>query len=244
MVVQWPRELWTSQICLYSPWVNEPLCYSCLPAFPLGITSQEAVNLQSRLISFPRSPVQRRASCANKSATYYLKCDLSAVYECRWVAARHLLIFVQELTRLRRRLHLAKKYSLLIHSLEKLQGLDLLEHLSSGGFNRSVRTLLLKVHSSFESSPKTPAKPTNSACRLKTRLISSNPWQPSMFVLSKRIRLIPVCSFANILAQLLNFNTKLSHNPPVISDWFLCSYRYLRLYHLAVKCLTTSTTVC
>lgn len=59
---------------------------------------------------------------------------------------------------------LAKKYFCLIHSLKKPQGLELLEHLSSGGFNRGACALHLKVHSSFESHPKAPAKPTNSAC--------------------------------------------------------------------------------
>lgn len=49
--------------------------FACLSP---GITQQKAVNMQRRLISFPRSPVQKRASCANKSAAHYLKCDLSA----------------------------------------------------------------------------------------------------------------------------------------------------------------------
>lgn len=61
------------------PWVKEPLCYSCLLALPPRITQQKAVNMQSRLISFPRSPVQKRGSvCVNNSAVYHLKCDLSA----------------------------------------------------------------------------------------------------------------------------------------------------------------------
>lgn len=104
--------------------------------------------MQSRLISFPRSPVQKRAPCVN------MRFVCRRVNICRWVAARILLIFAQELTRLCARLHLAKKYFCLIHSLEKPQGLELLEHLSSGGFNRRVCALHLKVHSSFESSPK------------------------------------------------------------------------------------------
>lgn len=118
---------------------------------PPGITQQKAVNMQSRLISFPRSPVQKRAPCVN------MRFVCRRVNICRWVAARISLIFAQELTRLCARLHLAKKYSSLIHSsLEKAPALELLEHLSSGGFNRRVCMLHLKVHSSLESSPKPP----------------------------------------------------------------------------------------
>lgn len=58
----WVKDLYATVVCMPSP----------------GITQQKAVNMQSRLISFPRSLVQKRAPCVNKSAMYHLKCDLSA----------------------------------------------------------------------------------------------------------------------------------------------------------------------
>lgn len=94
--------------------------FGCLS--PSGITQQKAVNMQSRLISFPRSLVQKkRAPRVNKSTVCCRKCDLSAD---GWASADELprgflLIFARELTRLRARLHLAKKYFCLIHSLGK-----------------------------------------------------------------------------------------------------------------------------
>lgn len=87
-----------------------------------------------------------------------------------------LLIFAQELTRLRARLHLAKKYFCLIRRLEKPRGLELLKHLSSGGFNRRMCTQAPQK-STVHLNP-VPVKPANSACRLKKNLIISNPWQP------------------------------------------------------------------
>lgn len=77
-VVWWLKENMNITNLSAFPWVKEPLCYSCLHTFPPGITQQKAVNMQSRLISFPRSLVQKRAPCVNKSAVCHTKCDFCA----------------------------------------------------------------------------------------------------------------------------------------------------------------------
>lgn len=101
---------------------------------PCGITPQQQknVNMQNRLISFPRSSAQKRAACVHKSTACYTKCDLSAdgVHGV-------LLIFASGVNEAS---FGQKVFFYLIHSSLEKKGLELLEHLSSGGFNRRVCT--------------------------------------------------------------------------------------------------------
>lgn len=145
--------------------MKEPLYFSWLHAFSPGITQQKAVNMQSRLISFPRSPVQKRASCVNKSVVY-ISWNVICLQMNEYLQIHK--VFIDICSGVNKALceaSFGQKYFYLIHGLEKPQGLELLEHLSSGGFNRRVYALHLKVHSSFVSRPKNPVQ-TNKLCVL------------------------------------------------------------------------------
>lgn len=175
-VVWWLKKNYEYEQISAFPWLEEPVSYSCVHAFTSGITQQKAVNMQSRLITFPRSLVQK---CVHKSPVC---CAVMCLQTSEYLQTRCRTGFIGICSGVNEALREAsfgqKVFLVNPPPWKKNVGLELLEHLSSGGFNRRVCTRHLKVHSSFESSPKAPAKPTNSACRLKTSLISSNPWQP------------------------------------------------------------------